>query len=173
VAVSQGSFALNFSDLVVPTMEGLKDRENTLVVVALGKKGATMPEGTPVPSNSRVADFIPFDDLLPHCAVFITNGGYGAFQHAISNGTPLVLGGSTEDKPEVAARAEWAGVGINLKTAQPTADAVRNAVDEIISNPKYKKRSLELEEEMARFDPMSIVAENIDELAAGKHLNEA
>ena len=171
VAVSQGSIAMNFSDLVIPTMEALKDREDILVVVALGRKGAALPERTNVPANARVADFIPFDELLPHCAAFISNGGYGAFQHAISNGTPLVVGGATEDKPEVAARAEWAGVAVNLRTAQPTVEALRTAVDEVISNPKYKKRALELEEEMARFDPMSIVAENIEELAAGKHLN--
>ena len=170
VAVSQGTVAMNFSDLVLPTMDALKDRDDILVVVALGKKGATLPADTPVPDNARVADFIPFDDLLPHCAVFISNGGYGAFQHSISNGTPIIIGGATEDKPEVAARAEWCGVGFNLKTGTPTPEAISKAVDEVISNPKYKKRALELEAEMATFDPMSVVAQNIDELAAGLHL---
>jgi UDP:flavonoid glycosyltransferase YjiC (YdhE family) len=167
VAVSQGSVAMNFSDLVIPTMTGLKDRDDIITVVALGRKGAVLPAGTNVPANVRVADFIPFDELLPHCAVFITNGGYGAFQHAISNGTPLIVGGMTEDKPEVAARAEWCGVGINLKTATPEPEVVHKAVKEIISNPKYKKRSVELEAEMASFDPVGVVAATIDELAAG------
>jgi UDP:flavonoid glycosyltransferase YjiC (YdhE family) len=97
---------MNFSDLIIPTMTALAEREDILVVVALGKKGAALPAGTTIPANSRVTDFIPFDDLLPHCSLFITNGGYGAFQHAISNGTPLIVAGTTEDKPEVAARAE-------------------------------------------------------------------
>jgi UDP:flavonoid glycosyltransferase YjiC (YdhE family) len=171
VAVSQGSICQNHSDLSIPTMEAFKDREDILVVVALGKKGASLPEGTIVPSNARVADFVPFDDLLPFCSTFITNGGYGAFQHSIANGTPIVVGGASEDKPEVAARAEWTGMGLNLKTGTPTPEAIRNAVDEILGNQKYKKRALELEAEMAAFDPMSVVAKNIDELAAGTPLS--
>lgn len=170
IFVSQGTLALNYSDLVVPTMKGLETRENTLVVVALGKRGATLPVGTHIPANARVADFIPFDELLPHCAVFVTNGGYGAFQHGISNGTPLVCAGAGEDKPETSARAEWCGIGVNLRTGTPTPEAIRGAVDEIVSNPRYKMRPKELEAEMAMFDPMSVLESNIEELAAGKHL---
>jgi UDP:flavonoid glycosyltransferase YjiC (YdhE family) len=166
VAVSQGSVAIDFEDLVIPTITGLADCKDILVVVALGKKGAALPAGTLVPANVRVADFIPFDELLPHCSVFVTNGGYGAFQHAISNGTPLIIGGVTEDKPEVAARAEWCGVGINLRTANPTPEVVLNSVYEILTNPKYKKRSMELEKEMAQYDPMGLIVQNIDDLVA-------
>lgn len=169
VAVSQGSLAMTFTDLIIPAMAGLADREDILLVVALGKKGAELPAGTPVPANVRVADFVPFDELLPHCSVFITNGGYGAFQHAISNGTPLVVGGSTEDKPEVAARAEWCGVGINLRTGQPTPELLLKSVTDILANPEYKKKSLELEREMAQYDPMTVVAQNINDLASRKH----
>ncbi|KAH6673788.1 putative UDP-glucuronosyltransferase 2A3 [Halenospora varia] len=170
VAISQGSIALDYSELTIPTMEAFKDRPDILVVVALGKKDATLPAGTIIPDNVRVADWIPFDELLPHCSVFITNGGYGAFQHAISNGTPVVVGGATEDKPENAARAEYSGMGFNLRTAKPTVEQVRNAVDEVLTNPKYKARAVEMEKEMATFDPMAVVATQIEELAAGKHL---
>jgi UDP:flavonoid glycosyltransferase YjiC (YdhE family) len=168
VFVCQGTVARNLSDLTFSTMEALKDRENTLVVVALGLKGATFPKGTHVPSNVRVADLIPFDECLPHCAVFVTNGGYGAVQHGISNRIPLVVAGAGEDKPEVCVRAEWAGVAVNLRTDQPTKEAPREAIDEVISNSKYKKATQKLEAEMATFDPMTVVAKTIDEFAAGK-----
>lgn len=167
VAVSQGSIALSYADLTIPTIEAFRDREDVIVVVALGKKGASLDASVSIGKNVFVADFIPFDDLMPYCSVFITNGGYGAFQHALSNGTPLVVAGDTEDKPEVAARAEWAGVGINLRTGKPAPEAISAAVDEVIKNPKYKARSKELEAEMATFDPIESVARNIDELAAG------
>ncbi|TVY80394.1 UDP-glucosyltransferase A1 [Lachnellula suecica] len=167
VAVSQGSLALNYSELIVPTLEAFKDRDDILVVVALGRKGNKLPENTFVPANVRVGDFIPFDDLLPHCSVFVSNGGYGAFQHSISHGIPMVLGGESEDKAEVCARAEWVGIGVNLKTQKPTSEAIRNAVDEVLGNSKYKTRAKELEDEMAAFDPLSVVAKTIDELATG------
>jgi UDP:flavonoid glycosyltransferase YjiC (YdhE family) len=101
---------------------------------------------------------------LAHSAFFVKNGGYGAFQHAISNGTPLVVAGISEEKPEVAARAEWAGLGFNLKTGTPTVEALLSAVKEVIENPKYKKRALELEAEMATYDPVGVFAQTIDEL---------
>ncbi|KUJ16794.1 putative UDP-glucuronosyltransferase 2A3 [Mollisia scopiformis] len=168
VFICQGTIALNYSDLIIPAMAALKDRPNTIVVVALGIKGEKFPEGTFVPENARVADYIPFDELLPRCSVFLTNGGYGAFQHAIANGVPIICGGAGEDKPEVCARVEWSGMGINLKTGQPTQEQISEAVDQIIKNPKYRKRAKEMEAEMASFDPISVVAANIDELAALK-----
>jgi UDP:flavonoid glycosyltransferase YjiC (YdhE family) len=168
VGVSQGSIAMDFTDLVIPTMTGLANRDDILVVVALGRKGAALPEGTPIPANARVADFLPFDELMPHCSAFISNGGYGTFQHTIDHGIPIIVGGATEDKPEVAGRAEWSGMGINLHTGTPTPELILSSVSEIISNPSYKKRALELEKEMASFDPISVVAQTIDELAAGK-----
>lgn len=168
IFVCQGTVALNYADLILPTMEALKDRPNTILVVALGQKGASLPESTIVPENTRVADFIPFDDLLPHCAAFITNGGYGGFQHAISNGTPIVTAGAGEDKEEVSARAAWSGMGINLKTKVPTTEAIRAAVDEIVANPKYRTSAKKLEAERASYDPMSIIEKNIQEIVTEK-----
>ena len=52
----------------------------------------------------------------------VTNGGYGAVQRALTTGVPLVVAGDTEDKPEVAARVEWFGAGVNLRTGAPTAE---------------------------------------------------
>ncbi|CZT00493.1 hypothetical protein WAI453_009303 [Rhynchosporium graminicola] len=164
IFVCQGTLALRYNELIIPTIEALKNRSKTLVIAALGKKGASLPASTPIPGNARVVDFIPFDDLLPYCAAFVTNGGYGGFQHAISSGTPIITAGEGEDKPQVSARAEWSGMGINLRTAKPTLEAILNAVDEITSNPKYKIRAKEMEAEFASFDPMDIIVKTIEEL---------
>jgi UDP:flavonoid glycosyltransferase YjiC (YdhE family) len=150
-------------------MEGLETRENTLVVVVLGKRGVALPVGTRIPANARVADLIPFDELLPHSAVFVTNGGCAASQHGIRNGKPLVCAGAGEAKPETSAKTEWCGIGVNLRTGTPTPEAIRGVVDEIVSNSKHKVRAKKLEAEMAMFDPTSVLESNIEELAAGKH----
>ncbi|KAI9732059.1 MAG: hypothetical protein M1818_007654 [Claussenomyces sp. TS43310] len=165
VAVCQGTLAMNYSDLVIPTMQGFKDDPNILVVAVLGVKGGILPPEIEVPSNSRVADYIPFDDLLAHADVFVTNGGYGGFQHALSQGVPLVIGGSTEDKPEVAMRAAWAGVGVNLQTGTPSKDMVQEAVSKVLAEPHYKAKARELEVKMAMSDPYQVVADTVDEMA--------
>ena len=70
--------------------------------------------------TSRLERFIPHDLLLPHVDVMVTNGGYGGVQQALANGVPLVVAGDSEDKPEVAARVQWSGAGVNLHTGRPS-----------------------------------------------------
>ncbi|KFZ24029.1 hypothetical protein V502_01511 [Pseudogymnoascus sp. VKM F-4520 (FW-2644)] len=168
VAVSQGTICLDYTELITPTIDGLKDRSDIILVVALGRRGATLPEGTVIPENTRVVDFIPFDDLFPYCAAFITNGGYGAVQHAISIGVPMIIAGATEEKPEIAARAEWAGVAINLRTGCPSGEQIHLAVEEIFDNGKYKAKSRELEEESKCYFAMDVVERAIQDMAAAK-----
>ncbi len=165
VAVTQGTVQLDYSQLAVPTLTALADEEDVIVVAVLGKHGASLPSDFVLPKNGFVGDYIPFDDILEHVDVFVTNGGYGGFQHAMAYGVPVVVGGTTEDKPEVAARAEWAGVGLNLKTDKPSPEQVRTAVREVLDHPTYKARAVEIEKEMQTYDPIQIIADSVDELA--------
>lgn len=65
------------------------------------------------------------------------------------------------DKAENAARVEWSGVGINLRTDKPTSSMIEKAVDEILGDPKYKLKAQELQEEMRTYDPIGVIIENI------------
>ncbi|KAK8134550.1 UDP-glucuronosyltransferase 2A3 [Apiospora sp. TS-2023a] len=174
VFVCQGTVAMDFSQLVIPTMSAMADRSDVLVIVALGRPGTSLPAEVKIPSNCRVEEFIPYDDLLPHSDVFVTTGGYGSFQRALLHGTPLVMAGTTEEKPETAARAEWAGVGVNLRTSYPSTGQLREAVDEILENSNnYKARALEIKAEIAMYDPVGVIVENIEELAAEAEKGDA
>ncbi len=165
VAVAQGTVQLDYTQLVMPTLTAFADVGDVITVAVLGKHGASLPSDFVVPANAYVGDYIPYDDLLEHVDVFVTNGGYGGFQHSMSHGVPIVIGGTTEDKPEVAARAEWAGVGVNLKTDRPSAEQIRTAVMEVLEHPKYKARALDIEKEMQTYDPIQIIADSVEELA--------
>lgn len=167
VAVSQGTVIRNYSDLIMPTLEALSDREDILVVAALGKHGATLPATAIIPENARVADWIPFNELLQLSDVFVTNGGYGSFQNALSRGVPLVIAAPHfADKVDIADRVEWSGTGINLKTGTPTPEALKKAILEVLSVEKYKRRALEIQAEIESYDPAAIITATIDEVAA-------
>ena len=43
-----------------------------------------------VPSNARIASYLPFEWLLPRVDVLVTNGGYGSVNQAMSFGILLV-----------------------------------------------------------------------------------
>ncbi|KAJ3497866.1 hypothetical protein NLG97_g1565 [Lecanicillium saksenae] len=161
VVVSQGTVAVDYSQLLIPTIQGLAEREDVLVVAILGRRGAKLPSDLQLPSNAHVIDYLSYDAILPHAAAFIVNAGYGGFMHGIINGVPMVLAGGSEDKPEVANRGEFAGVAINLRTGTPSKEDIRRAVHEILSNPKYRKRVKEIQTENENMKAMDSVEKEI------------
>ena len=130
VLVTQGTLANNdFSEVIQPALSGLADEKVTVIVAA----GRSDTQTLTVPENARVASFIPFDRLMPKVDVLVTNGGYGAVNHAFSLGVPIVVAGETEDKDMVAARVGWTGAG-SFKTRYAGAEQIRNAVRTILTN---------------------------------------
>jgi UDP:flavonoid glycosyltransferase YjiC (YdhE family) len=163
VLVNQGSIAMNLDDLIVPTIEGLKDEK--MLVAAVPVKEDQLPV---LPANVRAEPFIPFDHLLPHVNVMVTNGGYGGTQWALAYGIPLVVAGETEDKMEVAARVEWAGAGINLRKQRPSPSEVRDAVKEVLVNPVYRDNARRIQADFAKYDAPTRAAELLEALANGE-----
>lgn len=154
VHVTQGTVANGTPSLIVPTLAGLAD-EDVLVVVTTGGRPIEDMQLGPLPANARVSTFLSYPELLPRTTVMVTNGGYGGTQQALSYGIPLVVAGTTEDKPEVAARVAWSGVGINLKTDAPTPVQVRDAVRVLIHDRRYRERAAALQAEYARYDAVA------------------
>jgi UDP:flavonoid glycosyltransferase YjiC (YdhE family) len=167
IFVCQGTVRMDYSDIVVPAMKALEDRPNTLVVVALGQRGAVLDSNITIPENTRVIDYIPFDDILPLASVFVGNGGYGGVRTSLAHGTPLVVAGDSEDKPEMCAIIEWAGVAVNLRTGRPTSEALRDGVERVLSDPKYTEGASGIKADMDDADPVGAITQNINEVLAG------
>jgi len=155
VHVTQGTIDnRDLSRLIRPTLDALAD-DDALVVVSLG--GRPVDDLGPVPGNARVASYLPYDALLPLTDVMVTNGGFGGVQHALAHGVPLVVAGDTEDKPEVAARVAWAGVGVNLKTGRPDARAVRDGVRAVLDTPAYRSRARAMAQATAGYSAIDLI----------------
>lgn len=163
VLINQGTVATNIDDLIVPTIQGLKDQQ--MLVVAVPAKENQLLK---LPTNVHAELFIPFDHLLPHMDVMVTNGGYGGTQWALSYGIPLVVAGETEDKMEVAARVEWSGAGINLRKQRPSPSEVRDAVKEVLVNPAYRDNARRIQVDFAKYDAPTRAAELLEALANGE-----
>jgi UDP:flavonoid glycosyltransferase YjiC (YdhE family) len=95
----------------------------------------------------------------------VTNGGYNGVQMALANGIPLVVAGQTEDKPEVAARVEWARVGINLKTKSPSPKHVRDAVKKILADPSYRIKATYFQTEINAYNAPALATARLEQLA--------
>jgi UDP:flavonoid glycosyltransferase YjiC (YdhE family) len=140
-------------------------RDDVLVVATTGGPDPE-PLRRGLPANVRLERFVPHDLLLPHVDVMVTNGGYGGVQQALANGVPLVVAGDSEDKPEVAARVQWSGTGLNLHTGRPSPAMVARAVRRVLSHDSYRQRAQALQAEIAATDPLGTISDALAELCA-------
>ncbi|MFB2977396.1 glycosyltransferase [Microseira sp. BLCC-F43] len=167
IHVTQGTVATKADDLIVPTIKALAD-EDVLVVVTTGGETKESIKLDSIPKNVRIEPFIPHYHLLPHVDVMVTNGGYNGVQMALANGVPIVAAGQTEEKPEVCARVQWSGAGINLKTKSPTPTQIKDAVKQILSSSSYRQKAQLIQAEIARHDAPTLAVTLLEELAATK-----
>src|SRR5258708_1192175 len=165
VLVTQGTLANhNFGLLVGPTLAALANEPDLLVVATAGGRPIDAIPG-PIPANARLAQYLPFEWILPKVDVFVTNGGYGSVNQAMSFGIPLVTAGITEDKADVNARVAWSGVGIDLATNEPTPQALREAIRTVLDTPNYRSRASLMADEFGGIDTGSEVLRIIGELS--------
>ncbi len=162
VHVTQGTYNTEPSDLIRPTLEALADRD-VLVVVATGRPGRDeLP--FPVPDNARVAGYLPYAQLLPRVDLVVTNGGWGGTLAALSHDIPLIVAGGDLDKPEIAARVEWSGAGLNLRTATPSARLVGVAYDRIRTDPSFRDAAARVGAQLRSLGGASRAAELLETL---------
>ena len=90
-----------------------------------------------VPRNFMVRNHVPQLQILKYVDVFITHGGMNSTAEGIVYGVPLIVFPQAADQYLVARRVEQLGAGIYLK--RPTAKKLRKTVNDILSDPKYKK----------------------------------
>ena len=109
----------NFELLIAPTLAALANEPDVLVVATTGGRPVDAFIPGAIPSNARVASFLPFEWLLPRVDVLVTNGGYGSVNLAMSYGIPLVTAGMTDGQGRTSTH-EWRGRA-SVSISQPTS----------------------------------------------------
>ncbi len=162
VLVTQGTINNDYDQLIRPAIRALANHD-VLVVVTTGSKPPSAVGIDPLPRNVRVEQFIPYAHLMPKVDLLITNGGYGTVQIALMHGVPIVAVGKTEEKPEVANRVNYAGVGVGMKLLVPTEEQIRTAAMRVLNDVSYRLRAQEIAKAMAELDGASEAARLIEE----------
>jgi len=166
VLVTQGTIEKDVNKIIMPVLEAFKNSQ-TLVLATTGGSGTQeLRKKYPQP-NFIIEDFIPFEDVLPLCDVFITNGGYGGVMMGIQHNVPMVVAGVHEGKNEICARVGFFKVGIDLKTEKPGSQEILKAVDAVTSDPLYKTNVSKLAREFAQYKPEMILDGYIGRLFGG------
>lgn len=152
VVVAQGTVETNPYDLIIPTIEAMRDRADVIVVAIMGLRGATLPGELDVPENVRVTDYLHYDAILPYARVWVHNGGYGAVTHGVAHGVPMVVAGEGQDKPENIKRIRHSHIGVGLGNAKPTVKDLKLSLDDVLSQKGYQDRVAVLRQETLDLD---------------------
>lgn len=147
IGITQGTFAMDPSSLIIPAIEAFENDTEVLMIVISPHADAIRDQAEDS-DNVLYANWLPYHLLLPRLVLLITNGGYGSITQALSHGVPLLCAGQTEDKKDTAARVAWSGAGIDLKTDSPSPDQVRIAAQRILHTLTYKSRADFLKKEL-------------------------
>lgn len=150
IFVTQGTVARDLDKLVRPALEAAASLDALVVATAGNANGAAFGA---LPPNARMTGYLPYERILPFADLVVTNGGYGGVQQALRHGVPLVVAGTSEDKAEVAARVEWAGAGINLRTDRPAMEHLRDSILCGLREPGFKRAAEGLSRQYGRLDP--------------------
>ncbi|MDX2088891.1 MAG: hypothetical protein SFX73_13625 [Kofleriaceae bacterium] len=162
IVVTQGTLATDPRELIGPALKALAGER--VLVIATTSADARALGMDALPANARIAPYIPYERLLPHTRVLVTNGGYGGVQMALGHGVPMVIAGGSEEKPEIAARVAWSGVGIDLRTGRPRPHKILRAVRRVLEEPAFQQRARTLADETARYDAPRAAVASIEQL---------
>jgi MGT family glycosyltransferase len=166
VHVTQGTIAnSDFGQIVLPTITALAASDALVVVSTGGRPVDALPAD--LPDNVRVAEYLPYDRLLPLVDVVVTNGGYGGVQQALAHGVPIVVAGQTEDKVEVSARVGWSGAGVNLRVSTVTPAQVGGAVERVLRDPSYRAQAERIGRAMRDTDALGTLTGVLETVRAG------
>ncbi len=162
--VTQGTFEGDVTKLIVPAIEAFKNSDALVVVTTAGWHTHELREQYGTFENIVIEDFIPFNQVMPFASVFISNGGYGGVTQSITNKLPMVVAGIHEGKNEICARVGYFKLGINMRTENPKPEKLRKAVDDVLSNPLYRKNVEALSKEFLEYNAPALCEAFISKL---------
>ena len=107
------------------------------------------PTSLPSGPRTEILRGAAHDDILPHCAAAIVQGGHGSVIRPLLHGVPLLVLPLGRDNADNAARVAEAGAGIVL-SGRAGAWRIRRAVRALLDEPAFRQAACALGQRIAR-----------------------
>ncbi|MEV7611650.1 macrolide-inactivating glycosyltransferase [Streptomyces sp. NPDC089799] len=148
VLVSLGSTFTKQPAFYRACLDAFRDLPDWHVVLQIGRFTDEAELGE-VPANAEVHRWVPQLDILRQADAFITHAGAGGSQEGLATGTPMVAVPQAVDQFGNADMLASLGVARHLPMERATADALREAVLGLVSDPEVAARAAELRAQTA------------------------
>ena len=134
VYVTLGTVANHTPKVFETVLAGVADQPAT-VIVTVGPDRDPAELG-PLLANVHVEAYLPQTLVFPSCDLVVCHGGSGTTLAALAAGLPLLLLPQEANQFWNAERVADLGVGQVLRSDQLTAEAVQQAVGQLLADPK-------------------------------------
>jgi UDP:flavonoid glycosyltransferase YjiC (YdhE family) len=111
-------------------------------VLLVGDAGNTFAES--LPEGIVAFDYAPYGQILPRAAAVVHQGGVGTTGQALRAGIPMLVIPFNHDQPDNAQRIARLGVGRSLARDKYQAERVAAELGQLLSEPKYARKALEV-----------------------------
>jgi MGT family glycosyltransferase len=132
--------------------------------MSIGEKCNINQLGT-IPSNFYVGNFLPQLAILKQTDIFITHAGFNSVSEALYYGIPLYALPMVNDQYLVAKRIKDMELGIVGKFKEITPQALRDGVEELLSNEQIKGNCQRISMLLRESNRLSFVAESLEEIS--------
>jgi MGT family glycosyltransferase len=102
------------------------------------------------PPNFVITEYVPHQQLLPKVNTVVHHGGLNTTMAVLFSGLPSVIIPLAYDQPDNAQRCVELGVAIRLDPVWHIPGSLRRSVFEVLENPAYKQRALQVKEALSQ-----------------------
>lgn len=158
VYISLGTVLNNNVAFYKECIDALKDMECN-VVISAGRNTDIAALGE-IPDFFTVEPYVNQLEVLADSDVFVTHCGMNSVTESLYNGVPMVLFPQHSEENAVAIRTEELGAGVRLKKGK--AKLIRKAVQEVLSDEKYRKAAQEIGDDFKQCGGARMAADFIE-----------
>lgn len=97
-----------------------------------------------LPNSMIAVNYAPYSQLFSRACAIVHQGGVGTTAHALRAGRPTLVTPYSVDQPDNAARVERLGTSRTVSRKQYTAKRVAKQLNELLDNPNYAARAVEI-----------------------------
>jgi rhamnosyltransferase subunit B len=124
-----------------------------------------------LPEGIIAVDYAPYQSIMPRACAVVHHGGVGTTSQGLLAGVPTLIVPFAFDQSDNAEHARKMGTSRTLYRNNYRAQRVANELHELLTQPNYARRALEVSEQLKQEDGPGRAADLIEQVLPGKSRN--
>ena len=121
-----------------------------------------------LPEGIIAVEYAPYQSLLPRAAAVVHHGGVGTTSQGLLAGVPTLIVPFAFDQSDNAEHAYKIGTSRTLYRKNYVAPRVANELNELLTQPTYARRALEVSRQLKQEDGPGRAADLIEQVLSGR-----